>query len=153
MVPIKAPVVVGWVLMGFSIDEQLVADMQALAALQVTLLTRSSDADPWHVELSSLPGDAAAGLAAHRWSGGFTKAGTMTSVEVRGEEFGVHPSWLTSAVAAGGATHGGGVLALTSLSVDAATRIPHDLQVALLAVTVLSCRVVRHRQRLHRAAA
>ena len=139
MVPIKAPVVVGWVLMGFSIDQGLVADMQALAALQVTLLTRSSDADPWHVELSSLAGDAAAGLAAHSWSGRVTKAGTMTSVGVRGEEFGVHPSWLTTAAVAKSATQGGGVLALTSLSVDAATRIPHDLQVALLAVTVLSC--------------
>ncbi len=139
MVPIKAPVIVGWVLIGFSIDERLVADMQALAALQVTLLTRISAAEPWQVKLSSMAGALATGLALHPWSGAVAEVGTMTSVDVQGEEFGVHSRWLTTPSVAGVGNRGGGVMALTSLSVDEATRIPQDLQVALLAVTLLSC--------------
>ena len=138
MVPIKAPVVVGWVLMGFSIDERLVADMQALAALHVTLLTRTSHAEPWRVELSSITGGRADGLASHPWSRGDAQQG-MTSVEVGGEVIGVHSRWLTAPAAIDAAHQGGGVLALTSVSVDEATRIPQDLQWALLVVTVLSC--------------
>lgn len=138
MVPIKAPVVVGWVLMGFSIGEGLVADMQALATMQVTLLTRQSGTEPWRVHLSSMSNDLAAALAAHAWDRAAAKGG-MTSVSVASEEFGVRTSWLSSPGGVGTRMAGGGVLALTSLSLDEATRIPHDLQVALLAVTALSC--------------
>ena len=38
LVPVKAPVVVGWVLMAFPLDAQLVADMRGLSALDLTLL-------------------------------------------------------------------------------------------------------------------
>ena len=134
MVPIKAPVVVGWVMMGFPIDEQLVSDMQALAAVQVTLLTRSPDSPVWQVKLSSLPSESSEGLSLHTWQSAPVGA-RMVPVTAHGEEFGVHPRWLTTD------TGNGSVLALTSLSVDAATRIPHDLQVALLATTVISCLV------------
>ena len=134
MVPIKAPVVIGWVLMGFPINERLVSDMQALAAVQVTLLVRSQATDPWQVKLSSMASDNAAGLSRHNWDQVLTDAG-MTSVTNNGEEFGVHPRLLTAD------DNSGSVLALTSLSVDAATGIPHDLQLALLATTALSCLV------------
>ncbi len=134
MVPIKAPIVVGWVLMGFPIDERLVSDMQALAAVEVTLLARAHATDAWQVKLSSMPSSSANGLSHHAW--GPVPAGVgMTSVMAHGEEFGVHPRWLTAD------TDYASVLALTSLSVDAATRIPHDLQVALLVTTLLSCLV------------
>ena len=136
MVPIKAPVVVGWVLLGFPIDERLVSDMQALAAVQMTLLTRTSASDAWQIQLSSVSADRKGGLAQYRWDQAPARgASGMTSVTAHGEEFGVHPSWLTID------DTNGSVLALTSLSVDAATRIPHDLQVALLVTTVLSCLV------------
>ena len=134
MVPIKAPVVVGWVLMGFPIDERLVSDMQALAAVQVTLLTRTRATDAWQVKLSSMSSDNTEGLSRYRWGPAPTDSG-MTSVTTNGEEFGVHPRWLTMDA------DNGSVLALTSLSVDAATRIPRDLQLALLVTTVISCLV------------
>ena len=140
MVPIKAPVVVGWVLMGFPIDERLVSDMQALAAVQLTLLTRSHATDAWQVKLSSMSSDITEGLSRHRWSLAPTGSG-MTSVTTNGEEFGVHPRWLTMDADADADADAGSVVALTSLSVDAATRIPHDLQVALLATTLISCLV------------
>jgi len=42
LVPVRAPLLVGWVLMDFPLDAQLVADMQRLAALDLTLLVRES---------------------------------------------------------------------------------------------------------------
>ena len=134
MVPIKAPVVVGWVMMGFPIDERLVSDMQALAAVQVTLLTRPPDSHVWQVKLSSLPSESNEGLSLYGWQS-VPVGARMVSVTAHGEELGVHPRWLTTDV------DNGSVLALTSLSVDAATRIPRDLQMALLATTVISCLV------------
>ena len=134
MVPVKAPVVVGWVLMGFPIDKRLVNDMQALAAVQVTLLTRVHATDAWQVKLSSLPSGSTEGLSQHGWQSLPAGAG-MVSVTADGEEFGVRPRWLTLD------TDNGSVLALTALSADEATRIPQDLQVALLATTVISCLV------------
>jgi hypothetical protein len=60
-------VVVGWVLMDFPLDGQLIADMQRLAALDLTLLSRASSAEPWAVSLTSLDGVRAARLAGQPW--------------------------------------------------------------------------------------
>ena len=45
-VPVRAPVLLGWVVMGFPIDQALVDDMNALSGLQVALLTRTEDGEP-----------------------------------------------------------------------------------------------------------
>jgi diguanylate cyclase (GGDEF)-like protein len=83
----------------------------------------------------------------------------MTTVSVNHEDIGTHAQWLSGSSAAGA-----GVVAVTSLSVDEATQLPHDLQWALLAITLLSCaafavgsaftanRVTRPLQRLAAAA-
>ncbi|MFY9514503.1 MAG: EAL domain-containing protein [Rubrivivax sp.] len=42
-VPVKAPVVIGWVLMGFPIDQALLEDMRELSGLQVVLATPGTD--------------------------------------------------------------------------------------------------------------
>jgi hypothetical protein len=39
-VPIKAPVTIAWVVMGFPVDRELVNDMRALSQLQVSILVR-----------------------------------------------------------------------------------------------------------------
>jgi diguanylate cyclase (GGDEF)-like protein len=39
VVPVKAPVLIGWVAMAFPIDQQLVTDMHELSGLQVSILT------------------------------------------------------------------------------------------------------------------
>jgi diguanylate cyclase (GGDEF)-like protein len=138
MAPVKAPVTVGWVLMGFPVGTQLVADLHALSDVQVTLLSRRTSADPWRVSLSALSPGQAAGVAGKPWSGP-TPVGGMAVVEVADEQLGVRRRWL-----AGGESNGSdeaGVIALTSLSVDEATRIPQDLQLALLLITLVSCAV------------
>ncbi len=39
-VPVRAPVLMGWVVMGFPVDQAMVDDMQALSGLQVALVSR-----------------------------------------------------------------------------------------------------------------
>ena len=55
MVPMRAPVVVGWVLMGFPIDQRLVDDMHALSSLQVSLQVRADASAKWSTAVSTLP--------------------------------------------------------------------------------------------------
>ncbi len=53
-VPVRAPVLLGWVVMGFPIDQAIVDDMKALSGLQVALLTRAEDGAP--VLVAATPG-------------------------------------------------------------------------------------------------
>ena len=125
LVPMKAPVLVGWVLMGVPLDETLIADMRSLSSLNTSLLTRSGDAARWRVALTSLPSDRAAGFAREAWPASPANASGMRSIEFAKEEFGVRARWLTPSV-----------LALVSLSIDEAVRPPRDLQIALAAITL-----------------
>jgi diguanylate cyclase (GGDEF)-like protein len=135
LVPMKAPVLVGWVAMGFPLDERLGTDMRQLSALHLTLLTREQADSPWRNVLSTLESAAAGRLAAQEWP---REPRAMASVSIDGEELGVRGRWLTpmGPASAGGET-GGAVLALVSLSIDAATRTPLGLQLGLLAITLV----------------
>jgi diguanylate cyclase (GGDEF)-like protein len=131
MVPIKAPLTVGWVLMGVPLGQRLVRDMQSLSALNVTLLTDAPGGKGWSPSLTSLPPAQAGALAHQPWTSRRNTPRDMASVTLDGEEFGVHPMWLSAP------EQPGGVLAVVSISVDDAVRLPRDLQLALLAVTLL----------------
>jgi len=133
LVPMKAPVVVGWVLMGFPLDARLVTDMRNLSTLNLTLLTRASPEAPWSAALTSLPPDLAAQLARESWPMHGASDAIMRPVTLNGEEFGVHAKWLTPSTQG----HDAAVLALVSLSVDAAVRTPRDLQIGLATITLL----------------
>ncbi len=63
VVPVKAPLTIGWVAMAFPIGKTLVADMRELSSLQVTILT-NTDADHWNVEASTYNRDDALQIAA-----------------------------------------------------------------------------------------
>jgi diguanylate cyclase (GGDEF)-like protein len=43
VMPVKAPITIAWVVMGFAIDRQLAIDMQQLSALDVAIMTRGAD--------------------------------------------------------------------------------------------------------------
>jgi diguanylate cyclase (GGDEF)-like protein len=43
VMPVKAPVTIAWIVMGFVIDRQIALDMRAISALDVALLTRDKD--------------------------------------------------------------------------------------------------------------
>ncbi len=101
MVPMKAPLVVGWVLMGFPLDTSLAADMKQLSALELTLLTRRDASSPWVPSLTGMDPALAQRLAAESWSPNAPTPGGMRSVRLDGEEFGVRGSWLLAPDAAG----------------------------------------------------
>jgi diguanylate cyclase (GGDEF)-like protein len=61
VVPVKAPVTVGWVVMAFSIDKRLAADMRELTSLQVSILTSNKNGN-WIVDATTLPGNDASML-------------------------------------------------------------------------------------------
>ena len=61
VVPVKAPVTMGWVAKAFSIDKRIVADMRELSSLQVSILTGSKDGK-WIVDATTLPGNESAML-------------------------------------------------------------------------------------------
>ena len=63
VMPVKAPVTVAWVVMGFVIDQQLATDMRELSALDVVILTRARDG-AWSTVESTLPPKFMARLAA-----------------------------------------------------------------------------------------
>ena len=164
LVPIKAPVLAGWVLMGFPLDAKLAGAMEGLSALNVTLLVRASADAPWAVTLTSLPADLAAGFARARWpdapgDAARTAAGptsmpsmpSMQSIVLAQEAFGVRAKWLMppwptlppSATSSGqpppadAPADRAAVLALVSLSIDDAVRPPRDLQLGLAVITFL----------------
>ena len=138
LVPLKMPVLAGWVLMGFPLDPQLASDMKDLSAMNVTLLARTAAGAPWTAILTSLPAPLAAQLAQQSWDAPGRPASGMESVTLAQEEFGVRACWLTAPDnAAGAAAAAGAVLALVSLSIDEAVRLPHDLQVGLFVITLL----------------
>ncbi len=58
LVPLRAPLVVGWVLMGFPIDQRLVDDMRSLSSMHVSLEVRRDALSPWQTTLSTLPQNA-----------------------------------------------------------------------------------------------
>jgi diguanylate cyclase (GGDEF)-like protein len=43
VMPVKAPITIAWVVMGFAIERQMALDMQQLSALEVSIMTRPAD--------------------------------------------------------------------------------------------------------------
>ncbi|ASU39082.1 GGDEF domain-containing protein [Herbaspirillum sp. meg3] len=53
-VPVRAPVVIGWIVMGFPVDQKLISDMRALSSLQVSVMV-STRGGQWQQDVSTLP--------------------------------------------------------------------------------------------------
>jgi len=53
-VPVKAPLTIGWVVMGFKLDNRLLSDMHQLTGMDVIVLSRTPASD-WRVALAELP--------------------------------------------------------------------------------------------------
>lgn len=62
-VPVRAPVVIGWVVMGFPVDQKLISDMRALSSLQVSVMV-SKRGGEWSQDVSTLPKEEASMLMA-----------------------------------------------------------------------------------------
>jgi len=118
-VPIKAPVTIGWMVLGFSLDQALVDDMRALSGLHVALL---APGEGRHSQLlvSTIPGLDTAELDAAR--GG-------DDVSIGGE------SMVVRRVALASGSSGANVLLLRS--VDEALAPYRQLQLTLLLITAI----------------
>ena len=64
LVPLKAPVLVGWVLMGFALEQPLAEEMRELLAVEVALRVRAADGT-WSVAVSTLPAAPLVALQRH----------------------------------------------------------------------------------------
>ena len=137
LVPVKEAVktteTVAWIIMALPLDKALSDEMRALSSLNLTLLARGMSDQPWVSPLSGLPAASTAVLAAQRWTTAMTGS-RMNSINAQGDELGVRASWLSRSATI---VDGPAVLALMSLSVDDAVRLPQDLQLALLVITSL----------------
>jgi len=135
LVQVKAPRPVGWMLMVFPLDAQLMTDMKRLSGLDLTLLSRAGVHAPWTVAMTRVDEASASDLADHGWTPS-TLDEPMVAVDVHGDELGVRALPL-------GADRrvDPGVLALVSLSIGDAVRLPWDLQAALVAITLVAIAV------------
>jgi diguanylate cyclase (GGDEF)-like protein len=133
LVPVNVPATVAWIIMALPLDQALADEMRALSSLNLTLLTRGMSNQPWVAPLSGLPAPSTAALAALRWTPTMT-ASPMNSIATPTDQLGVRANWLSRSATI---VDGPAVLALMSLSVDDAVRLPQDLQWALLAITSL----------------
>jgi diguanylate cyclase (GGDEF)-like protein len=133
LVPVKAPGTVAWIIMALPLDQALANEMRALSSLHITLLTRGMSNEPWVTAFSGLPAASTQALATERWTPAMTSA-RMSSITTQGDELGVRAAWLSRSATI---VDGPAVLALMSLSVADAVRLPQDLQLALLVITSL----------------
>ncbi len=117
-VPVRAPVLLGWVVMGFPVDQDIVDDMFALSGLQVAMLTRGEDGTPALVAATAGVGSDARLLA---------EAGDTVQVG--------KASLLLRRVTLAGADGGAQVLLLRSINEAVASYT--QLRLVLGAITVL----------------
>ena len=54
VVPVRAPITIAWVTMGFAIDDKVAADLQALSSLEVSFVGRGANST-WQLYASTLP--------------------------------------------------------------------------------------------------
>ena len=138
LVPLKAPLVVGWVVMYFRLPDALASDLAKLSATQLTLLVRGAAGAPWRVASSRLGPAQAEALAAQAWPAAGTapaNPSAMTELVIEGTRFGARAMHL--AATAGPADEGADVLAVATVSIDEASRPPRDLQLALMVTTAI----------------
>jgi len=132
LVPEMAPRLRGWLLLAIPLDKTLKSDMKRLSEFDVTLLARSAPRTPWTVASTTLAPAAAADLADQPW-GADVAAQSMVSVPTQGDELGVHATMLGGE----GRTESTFVL-LVSESIGDAVRLPDDLRMALIVITILA---------------
>lgn len=126
-VPVRAPLPIGWVVMGFPLDETLLQDMRKLGGVDAMLLGRAADGR-WVPALSTAQGRRAADALATRWNA--LPAQTPFTVQVEDADYlGSRLDLDTQGTRP--------VAAALLLSVDAAVAPYRRLQVGVLVLTAL----------------
>ncbi|SFG68495.1 diguanylate cyclase/phosphodiesterase [Duganella sp. CF458] len=127
VVPVKAPVTIGFVVMTFPLDERLARDMQETTALQTLLLTRDPNGR-WLPVASSLASAAVERIMSHlQGMGGMP--GAAFDVDIGGDKLSVHMTKI-------GEDDGNAAVAMLGRSIDEATAEYARLERWLLGLTV-----------------
>jgi diguanylate cyclase (GGDEF)-like protein len=125
LVPLKAPVLVGWVLMGFTLDQSLADDLRDISGLHLVLMTRARASQPWAAPIATLPPSVTQPL--------LVRLGTSVpgaTLIADGEEFGARTLPLAN-------NSSGEASAVLLRSVDEAVKPYRSLQVTLGVLTLL----------------
>jgi len=129
-VPVRAPVLLGWVVMGFPIDQSLADDMHELSGLQVALLAAATPTAAMELVATTLPPARRAELLAALGPGAAAaaRAASDARATLGGE------AMLLRSVPLG---EGGAARVLLLRSVDEAVARYERLRVVLAAITVI----------------
>ncbi|MBB3120010.1 putative bifunctional diguanylate cyclase/phosphodiesterase [Pseudoduganella violacea] len=128
VMPVKAPVTIGWVVMTFPIDKQQAGVMHEISALQATIMTRNA-AGNWLSVDSTLPRLAAGSLAAQMQARG-KEAGNSFEMEIGGASYSLREMEI-------GTDGGQRAVVVLGRSLDEATAEYARLERWLLALTAL----------------
>ncbi len=128
-VPIRAPLTIGWVVMGFQLDERLVRDMTQLTAMNLVIVTRTQ-AGGWQAALSLMSDDARQSLLGQWMPAASASAATGANRMSFELPDGLHVARLHSL----GADPQVPIYAVMLRSVDAAVAPFQQLQLAILAL-------------------
>ncbi len=129
-VPIKAPVTIAWVVMGFPVDHQLVNDMRELSSLQVSILVSQRGASGWTANVSTLAPQEASMLV-HEVANPAMRAAALADLQIDGNQYRARLLPLARA------SNGQEAVAVLQRSVSEAVAPYQRLQVILLSITVL----------------
>ena len=128
MVPMRAPLVIGWVVMGFPLDERLVNDLRDVSNLHATLLVDTESAEGWAIGASTLDAVASRELAQQAAQQPDDTLGV--TIELAGHDHGARSLVLDP-------DSGGHVRAVLVRSIDEAVAPYRQLQLALALLTLL----------------
>ncbi len=131
MVPMRAPMTVGWVLMGFPVDQKLVDEIRDISALQVSLQVRDDPRSAWATAVSTLPMSVSADLTKQMALAAPTVSATGTvPLSLHDGDYSARQVLLTDAAIAG-------VSAVLMRSVDEAVAPYRQLQYGMAGLTLL----------------
>ncbi|MCE3262451.1 MAG: diguanylate phosphodiesterase [Pseudoduganella sp.] len=127
VVPVKAPVTIGFVVMAFPLDERLARDMRETTALQTLLLTRDAKGH-WLPVAASWP-PTAIGAIMPQLQGMGSLPGEAFELDIEGDRFGVRMTRI-------GEDEGHAAVVMLGRSIDEATAEYARLERWLLGLTV-----------------
>ena len=129
LIPIRAPDLLGWVLVGFRLDQPLATDLQSISGVHLAMLARPPGSPAWQYRFSTLPAAAARQLQAQMGD-------RLPSVTLRAgdDEYSVREVALTEPA---GDVQAGAASVLLMRSVDETLKPYGELQWLLGGLTVL----------------
>ena len=129
LVPLKTPLLSGWVLMGFSLDPWLARDLRSVSALDLVVLARPQAGAAWSAPI----GTAGSAVSAALLRQGLDAAARESTTLLAGAEYG----WRALRLSDLGAGADGEVQAVLLRSVDEAVRPYERLRWLFAAITLL----------------